>query len=57
GKSTRQDLAKALAAANREACGPVAPASGLYLVAVDYPRDVVTTSSYLPSPSPEIPDA
>jgi tRNA pseudouridine38-40 synthase len=35
-KWTRKDLANALAAANREACGPVAPASGLYLVRVDY---------------------
>ena len=36
GKWTRAELATALAAANREACGPVAPASGLYLVAIDY---------------------
>lgn len=57
GKWSRGDLAKALAAANREACGPVAPASGLYLVAVDYPPANVTTSSYPPSPSPETPDA
>jgi tRNA pseudouridine38-40 synthase len=44
GKWTREDLAKALAAANREACGPVAPASGLYLVAVNYPPQSVKTS-------------
>ncbi|WP_414461727.1 tRNA pseudouridine(38-40) synthase TruA [Hyphomicrobium sp. DY-1] len=56
GKWARADLAKALAAANREACGPVAPASGLYLVAVNYPPANVTTSSYPPSPAPEIPD-
>jgi tRNA pseudouridine38-40 synthase len=37
GKWTRNDMAAALAACNREACGPVAPASGLYLVGVDYP--------------------
>jgi tRNA pseudouridine38-40 synthase len=30
------DLAKALAAKDRSACGPVAPACGLYLVRVDY---------------------
>ncbi len=36
GKWSRADLASALAAANREACGPVAPAAGLYLVGVDY---------------------
>jgi tRNA pseudouridine38-40 synthase len=36
GKWTRAELAAALAAADREACGPVAPASGLYLVAIDY---------------------
>jgi tRNA pseudouridine38-40 synthase len=36
GKWSRDDLAAALRAANREACGPVAPAAGLYLVRVDY---------------------
>lgn len=36
GKWTRADLAAALEAANREACGTVAPAAGLYLVSVDY---------------------
>ena len=36
GKWTAADLATALAAANRAACGPVAPARGLYLVQVDY---------------------
>jgi tRNA pseudouridine38-40 synthase len=38
GKWTRKDLTDALSAADRKACGPVAPASGLYLVAVDYPK-------------------
>ena len=33
------DLAAALEARDRAACGPVAPASGLCLVAVDYPAD------------------
>ncbi|MGC8534677.1 MAG: tRNA pseudouridine(38-40) synthase TruA [Rhizomicrobium sp.] len=36
GKWTARDVAGALAAASRERCGPVAPADGLYLVAVDY---------------------
>ncbi len=36
GKWTARDLAAALAACDRSACGPVAPASGLYLVRVDY---------------------
>jgi tRNA pseudouridine38-40 synthase len=57
GKWSRRDLETALAARNREACGTVAPASGLYLVSVDYPPEGVRTSSYLPLPSPETPDA
>ncbi|MGH1419936.1 MAG: tRNA pseudouridine(38-40) synthase TruA [Hyphomicrobiaceae bacterium] len=36
GKWTKQDLANALAAKDRKACGPVAPAAGLYLMRVDY---------------------
>jgi len=36
GKWTRKHVAEALAARDRAACGPVAPAHGLYLVAVDY---------------------
>jgi hypothetical protein len=32
----RDDLARALAARDRTACGPVAPPQGLYLVRVDY---------------------
>jgi tRNA pseudouridine38-40 synthase len=36
GKWSADDLAKALDAKNRAACGPVAPACGLYLVRVDY---------------------
>jgi tRNA pseudouridine38-40 synthase len=36
GKWTADDLAAALAAKDRAACGPVAPARGLYLVRVDY---------------------
>ena len=36
GKWSRDDLAAALAAKDRTACGTVAPASGLYLVSVDY---------------------
>jgi len=36
GKWSPADLAAALAARDRAACGPVAPARGLYLVRVDY---------------------
>ncbi|MDQ8698972.1 tRNA pseudouridine(38-40) synthase TruA [Hyphomicrobium sp. LHD-15] len=36
GKWTRDDLRRALEARDRTACGPVAPASGLYLMSVDY---------------------
>ena len=36
GRWSADDLAKALAAKDRSACGPVAPAHGLYLVRVDY---------------------
>jgi len=36
GKWSADHLAKALAARDRAACGPVAPACGLYLVRVDY---------------------
>ncbi|MGN6114012.1 MAG: tRNA pseudouridine(38-40) synthase TruA [Nitrobacter sp.] len=36
GRWSADDLAAALAARRREACGPVAPPDGLYLVRVDY---------------------
>lgn len=36
GRWSAEDLEKALKAKNRAACGPVAPAAGLYLVRVDY---------------------
>ena len=36
GKWTAEDLVEALEARDRAACGPVAPACGLYLSAVDY---------------------
>ena len=36
GKWSASDLARALEARNRAACGPVAPPEGLYLVKVDY---------------------
>lgn len=38
GRWSRDDLANALAARDRTACGTVAPASGLYLADVIYPR-------------------
>ena len=37
GKWTADDLRAALEAKDRAACGPVAPARGLYLMRVDYP--------------------
>ena len=36
GRWSAEDLAAALAARDRAACGPVAPAAGLCLMAVDY---------------------
>ena len=36
GKWNSDDLAAALAARNRQACAPIAPAHGLYLAAVRY---------------------
>ena len=39
GSWSADSLAAALAAADRAACGPVAPAAGLYLTGVDYPDE------------------
>ncbi|MEL7091219.1 MAG: tRNA pseudouridine(38-40) synthase TruA [Pseudomonadota bacterium] len=39
GAWTAQDVADALAAQNRAACGPVCPPQGLYLAGVTYPDD------------------
>jgi tRNA pseudouridine38-40 synthase len=36
GRWTADDLKAALEARDRKACGPVAPADGLYLTGVDY---------------------
>lgn len=38
---TRTDVADALAAKDRQACGPVAPSCGLYFVSVDYPPEAL----------------
>jgi tRNA pseudouridine38-40 synthase len=45
GKWTPDDIAKALAAKDRAACGPVSPPQGLYLANVVYPDDPFTRSS------------
>jgi tRNA pseudouridine38-40 synthase len=37
GKWTADDVSQALAACDRSAAGPTAPADGLYLVSVRYP--------------------
>ena len=39
GRWTAADVKAALEARDRQACGPVAPADGLYLTAVSYPTD------------------
>ena len=39
-KWTKSDLAQALSARNRNACGVVAPAAGLYLDEVRYPPEL-----------------
>ena len=36
GEWTKADLAAALQARDRKACGPLAPPHGLYLIKVDY---------------------
>jgi tRNA pseudouridine38-40 synthase len=36
GRWSADDMQRALEARNRQACGPVAPPDGLYLVRVDY---------------------
>jgi tRNA pseudouridine38-40 synthase len=45
GKWSAADLAAALAARDRAACGPVAPARGLYLVRIDYAAAPATPES------------
>ena len=42
GKWGAHDLEAALLSKDRAACGPVAPACGLYLVAVDYGQPITT---------------
>ena len=41
GKWNADDIANALAARDRTACAPVAPACGLTLMAVDYPKEML----------------
>jgi len=48
GKWSAVDLDAALKACDRSACGPVAPARGLYLVRVDYGANARSASA--PSP-------
>jgi tRNA pseudouridine38-40 synthase len=55
GKWSREALASALEARNREACGPVAPASGLYLVAVDYALSTPKSDETAPLKAPSDP--
>jgi tRNA pseudouridine38-40 synthase len=45
GRWTRDDLAAARDAVDRSRCGPVAPASGLYFMAVDYPPTTLSAST------------
>ncbi len=46
GRWTAGDLAKALNARDRAACGPVAPPNGLYLAAVTYPATLQAVSEH-----------
>jgi len=45
GRWTAADLQAALDARDRKACGPVAPAEGLYLTAVEYRSDVIPAAA------------
>jgi tRNA pseudouridine38-40 synthase len=50
GRWSAADVANALAACDREACGPVAPPDGLYLTQVDYrsaEEDLASRAAYL----------
>jgi tRNA pseudouridine38-40 synthase len=44
GAWTAEDVAAALAARDRQRCGPVSPACGLYLAGVGYPADPFETA-------------
>jgi tRNA pseudouridine38-40 synthase len=46
GKWRPDDVAAALAARDRSRCGPVAPASGLYLERVDYPATAASPDAF-----------
>jgi len=49
GRWTGDDLVNALEARNRAACGPVAPAAGLYLMAVDYAGNDQDSANHQPN--------
>ena len=52
GKRQAEDAARALAARDRASAGPVAPAKGLTLARVGYPRDPFSAARREPRPSP-----
>ena len=55
GSWTPDDVAIALSAKDRAACGPVCPPQGLYLTGVGYPVDVFASTSGKSGASPQTP--
>lgn len=53
GRWSQADLEHALAARDRAACGPVAPAAGLYLMRVDYPPQLAREVDKTPETATE----